>query len=66
MTDMQDDPPSPCVGICQINPVTQVCDGCFRSEDEVASWWDLDPDGKRTLLAKLDVRREKLFDDLFD
>ena len=66
MTDPQDEPASPCVGICQINPLNQLCDGCFRSGDEVAAWWDMSSATKRTLLAELQVRRERMFDDLFE
>jgi predicted Fe-S protein YdhL (DUF1289 family) len=66
MTDPYDEPQSPCVGICQINPLNQLCDGCFRSEVEVAAWWDMSSASKRTLLTELEARRERLFDDLFD
>ncbi len=66
MTDPHDEPASPCVGICQINPLNQLCDGCFRSDDEVAAWWDMSSASKRALLAELEARRERVFDDLFE
>ena len=61
-----DDPESPCIGVCQINPLTQLCEGCFRNEDEVASWWDLTPSEKQRVLDELDIRRDQAFECLFD
>jgi predicted Fe-S protein YdhL (DUF1289 family) len=60
------DPQSPCIGVCQINPLTQLCDGCFRNEDEVADWWDLSPAEKQQILERLEIRKEQAFEYLFD
>lgn len=30
--------PSPCVGICRIEPVTGLCAGCLRTSEEIAAW----------------------------
>ncbi|MDG4596890.1 MAG: DUF1289 domain-containing protein [Candidatus Contendobacter sp.] len=59
------DPPSPCIGVCVINPQTQVCDGCFRALDEIASWWDCSPDQKHRVLAKVDERLKRIMSDTF-
>jgi len=32
------DIPSPCVGICRLDPTTGLCLGCMRSADEIAAW----------------------------
>jgi len=32
------DIPSPCVGICRLDPLTGLCLGCMRSADEIAAW----------------------------
>ena len=28
--------PSPCVSICKLNKLTGFCEGCFRTENEIA------------------------------
>ena len=59
------DPASPCVGVCVINPQTQLCEGCFRTLDEIAGWWDYDPDQKRAVLIQLDDRLARILDGAF-
>ena len=59
------DPPSPCIGVCVINPQTQLCEGCFRTLDEIAAWWDYTPEQKRVVLAKLDGRLARIIDGTF-
>lgn len=59
------DPPSPCVGICVINPQTQLCDGCLRTLDEIAAWWDYGPTQKRAVLAELEGRLARIMDGAF-
>ncbi len=29
---------SPCISICRIRPESRLCEGCYRSIDEIASW----------------------------
>lgn len=59
------DPTSPCVGVCVINPQTQLCEGCFRTLDEIASWWDYAPEQKHAVLAELDDRLARIMDGAF-
>jgi len=49
--------PSPCVSICKLNVSTGFCDGCFRTKDEIASWPNLDYEGKIRLIDKLRDRQ---------
>ncbi|HRY14979.1 MAG TPA: DUF1289 domain-containing protein [Candidatus Competibacteraceae bacterium] len=60
------DPPSPCVGVCVINPKTQWCEGCCRTLEEIAGWWDYGPEQKRAILNQLDDRLNHLMDGAFD
>ena len=30
--------PSPCVSVCRMAPDRSVCEGCFRSLDEIRAW----------------------------
>ena len=59
------DPPSPCIGVCVINPQTQLCDGCFRTLDEIAAWWDYPPEHKRAVLAQVETRLARIMDGTF-
>lgn len=59
------DPPSPCIGVCVINPQIQLCDGCFRTLDEIACWWDYPPDQKRRVLVEVDRRLACIMDGTF-
>ena len=41
---------SPCVDICQLNPTSGVCLGCFRTMDEISVWVAMPDDDKREVL----------------
>jgi len=48
---------SPCIDVCKMNPQTQLCEGCFRTLDEIAAWSALSDGGKNAVLAQLPSRR---------
>ncbi len=60
------EPASPCIGVCRLNPVSRLCEGCLRHVDEIADWWDLAAHEKRWILEQLDARRDCAFADLWD
>jgi len=37
---------------------TGLCEGCFRTLDEIAGWSRADDDGKRRILSAIATRRE--------
>lgn len=39
--------PSPCLSICRMDSVTEYCEGCMRTLDEIAAWSTLPDEGKR-------------------
>jgi predicted Fe-S protein YdhL (DUF1289 family) len=39
-----------------MNPQTQLCEGCFRTIDEIAAWSAMTNDEKRAVLARLAQR----------
>lgn len=49
-------PPSPCTGVCRIEPATGWCLGCRRTLDEIADWPILSVREKDALLVKLAER----------
>lgn len=59
------DPASPCVGVCTVNPATQLCDGCLRTPAEIEHWWDYTPAQKQALLAEIEQRLERIMDGTF-
>lgn len=50
-------PPSPCLGICIMDPRTRLCRGCLRTVEEIAAWYEATPAEKRALIAVLAARR---------
>ena len=47
---------SPCVKLCQLDPVTRLCQGCGRSLDEIGRWSRLSEDERRAIMARLAER----------
>lgn len=60
MTDPNQEPASPCVGVCMMNPETRLCEGCFRNAEEIESWWNYSAAEKRQVLTRTEERCEKL------
>ena len=50
------DVPSPCVSVCRMNPVTELCEGCFRTLDEVAEWSRMADESKREVWRRIQER----------
>jgi predicted Fe-S protein YdhL (DUF1289 family) len=50
---------SPCISVCAIDPRTGLCEGCFRTLDEIAGWMAFSTDEKRAVLAALPERRQR-------
>ena len=47
------DVPSPCNNVCRMNPDTGLCEGCFRTLDEIAAWSGMSAEEKRAVLTLL-------------
>lgn len=45
--------PSPCVSVCRMSDDGSVCEGCFRSLDEIRRWSGLDTQARRVVWARL-------------
>ncbi|BAL22862.1 DUF1289 domain-containing protein [Azoarcus sp. KH32C] len=48
---------SPCINICRMNGETGLCEGCFRTLDEIAGWSRQGDDEKLRILALIAQRR---------
>jgi uncharacterized protein len=53
---LSDDVPSPCVSICRMDPVTELCEGCLRTLDEIAAWGRME-DGEKKEVWRLIAER---------
>lgn len=49
--------PSPCISVCQMDPLNGVCLGCYRTRGEIASWLSMDGSDQLKLLDILSERR---------
>lgn len=47
---------SPCVSICNINHESQLCEGCFRTLEEIGAWPQMDNTGKLEVWAQISRR----------
>ncbi|HMA07158.1 MAG TPA: DUF1289 domain-containing protein [Ramlibacter sp.] len=50
------DVPSPCISVCKVDPVTQLCEGCFRTLDEIADWSRMADERKREVWRRIGER----------
>lgn len=48
---------SPCVSICRMDEANGLCEGCYRTIDEIAVWTLLDDAEKRAVISMLPRRR---------
>ena len=58
-TSAQDHVPSPCISVCQLDPLNNLCIGCLRSLEEIRDWPLMAAAEKRAVLAKLEGRKPK-------
>jgi predicted Fe-S protein YdhL (DUF1289 family) len=49
---------SPCINVCRMNERSGLCEGCWRTIDEIALWSQLDDEVKREVLQCVAERRE--------
>ena len=52
-----DEVASPCVDVCRMNPATLLCEGCFRTLEEIAAWSSMSAEEKREVLVRLPARK---------
>lgn len=45
--------PSPCISVCRMNATTGLCEGCYRTLDEIGAWSRASEDEKREVWEAL-------------
>jgi hypothetical protein len=48
--------PSPCVSVCSMSATSGLCEGCWRTLDEIARWSVLADEDKRRVWAMIERR----------
>jgi predicted Fe-S protein YdhL (DUF1289 family) len=51
---------TPCIKMCMLDVDTELCAGCGRSLDEIASWARLSDAERSKVMAELPQRMEKI------
>lgn len=47
---------SPCISVCVMDAASGLCQGCWRTLDEIAAWSTLPDAGKRAVWSKIALR----------
>lgn len=48
---------SPCINVCRMDPITGLCEGCYRTLDEIARWAQTDDRDRARILDWVERRR---------
>ena len=51
---------TPCINVCQMDPVRGVCIGCCRTLDEIGRWAGMSDRDRDAVLAEIPRRRMRL------
>ena len=52
--------PSPCISVCTMDDASGLCEGCFRTIDEIAAWGSMSFIEKRRVWKAIPARRALL------
>lgn len=53
---------SPCISVCAMDETTGLCQGCYRTIEEIEKWWDLDATQQQEIIEKASEREADMFD----
>jgi uncharacterized protein len=51
---------TPCIRVCVVHPLLQLCVGCGRSLDEIAGWIAMTDDQRSRIMAQLPPRLARI------
>jgi predicted Fe-S protein YdhL (DUF1289 family) len=49
--------PSPCINVCRMSAATGLCEGCFRTLDEIACWSGYTREEKIAVRVQAEARK---------
>lgn len=50
--------PSPCISVCRMDPASGLCQGCWRTLDEIAAWSSMRDEDKRVVWVRIAQRAQ--------
>ena len=54
--------PSPCISICRMDPQSGLCEGCYRTIEEIVAWGGASEEYKRSVWVEIRKREQAAFD----
>jgi len=57
------DVPSPCLSVCRMDPARELCEGCFRTLEEIATWSRMGDEARRAVWQAIGQRIEQASED---
>ncbi len=51
---------TPCIKVCELDPVTRLCRGCARTLIEIGGWSSFDDAARQAIMAELPARLKTL------
>lgn len=51
---------TPCIQICVIDPASGLCEGCYRTLQEIADWSRLSEAERLAIMASLPEREQRI------
>jgi len=52
---------TPCIRVCILDPDTGLCEGCGRTNEEIAAWYRLSEEERLAIMNGLDERMRSAF-----
>lgn len=56
MSNTKTEVKSPCISVCAMDDISGLCQGCYRTVEEIAAWWDMSIEEQKKLLTVLEAR----------
>lgn len=53
--------PSPCINICKMAEASGLCEGCWRTLDEIIAWGTASDEVKSVIWGKIEQRQQDQF-----
>lgn len=53
---VEENVPSPCISVCRMNQQTRLCEGCYRTMDEIRQWSAFSDVAKREVWTRIEQR----------
>jgi predicted Fe-S protein YdhL (DUF1289 family) len=62
MANMQQEVMSPCIGVCAIDDLSGLCQGCYRTLEEIRTWWEMPASEQKAVIEASEARQAQMLD----